>query len=39
MCGQLALLLIVAAAAWRGCTTCWLVNLAQTREHRLLDNS
>ena len=26
------LLLAVAAAAWRGCPTCWAIGLVQTRE-------
>jgi hypothetical protein len=25
------LLLVVAAAAWRGCPTCWAIGLVQTR--------
>lgn len=26
------ILLLVAVAAWRGCPTCWMVGLMQTRE-------
>ena len=32
--GPALLLLIVTVAAWRGCPTCWLVGLLQTRERQ-----